>query len=357
MKILHSADWHMDSAFSGRTEAQSVYLRQELLKIPRKIADLCRSENCDLLLLAGDLFDGAYTKESYQAVYDALKEVRIPVFIAPGNHDFCQPNSPYIRENWPENVHIFTHTAVESQSLPELDCRVYGAGYTAMDCPALLEDFRAKGPEKWQIGVFHADPAASGSPYCPVTAQQVHISGLQYLALGHIHKGGSFRSGNTLCAWPGCPMGRGFDEPGQKGVILVTLEDQVGARFMPLDTPRFFDETLDVGEDPSAALGAMLPAAATNDIYRVTLTGYCGGVETQALRKAFAHIPNLELRDRTVPETDIWSHMDQDSLEGMYFRILHEAMDNTDSQRLERCIQLAARISRQILDGQEVTLP
>ena len=108
MKILHSADWHLDSPLTGKSEEQSRYLRKELLKIPEKVAAVCKNEGCDLLLLAGDLFDGAYTKESLNAVRTALAEVGVPVFISPGNHDFCAPNSPYMAESWPENVHIFT---------------------------------------------------------------------------------------------------------------------------------------------------------------------------------------------------------------------------------------------------------
>ena len=145
MKILHSADWHLDSPLGGFSEEQAKVLRAELLKVPDRVAALCKSENCDLLLLAGDLFDGDYTKESLLAVQTALKEVGVPVFIAPGNHDFCRPDSPYITEDWPENVHIFKHAGMESVSLPELDCKLYGAGYEAMDCPGLLKDFQAHG--------------------------------------------------------------------------------------------------------------------------------------------------------------------------------------------------------------------
>ncbi len=151
-------------------------------------------------------------------------------------------------------------------------------------------------------------------------------------------------------------MGHGYDEPGIKGVILVTLEEQAQARFLPLDTPRFYDETADVGEDALQALSSLLPAAETADFCRVTLTGYSDGLDTAALTAQFPHIPNLELRDRTIPEKALWSAVGEDSLEGVYFQALHAAMD-TDSLRLQRCVKLAARISRQILDGQEVTLP
>ena len=87
-----------------------------------------------------------------------------------------------------------------------------GAAFLGAESPSLLEGFHATGGEAWQLGLFHGDPTQAASPYNPVTAAQIRGSGLNYLALGHIHKGGSFRAGDTLCAWPGCPMGHGFDE-------------------------------------------------------------------------------------------------------------------------------------------------
>ena len=355
MKILHSADWHLDAPLSGRSDAEAQFLRQELRKVPAKVAECAKRENCQLMLLAGDLFDGAYTKESYRAVYESLEAVKIPVFITPGNHDFCQPSSPYIAESWPENVHIFTKPALEAVYLESLDCTVYGAGYEAMDCGALLEGFKADGAGKWQIGILHGE-VASSSPYCPVSTQQVRLSGLDYLALGHIHKGGSFRSGDALCAWPGCPMGHGYDEAGIKGVLVLTFKEQIDMEFLPLDTPRFFDDTVDVGENAADALVDFLPAVENNDFYRVTLTGYADGIDLAQLEKQFSHLPHLVLRDKTMPEQELWSAVGEDNLVGMYFGLLKDGLD-TDSEKLQRCLKLAARISKQILDGQEVTLP
>ena len=356
MKILHSADWHLDAPMSGYGEEQTQRLRRELRKVPEKVIKLCKAERCDLLILAGDLFDGPYTKESLTAVRSALESVQIPVVITPGNHDFYGENSPYLKEEWPKNVHIFTKPALESYELPELDCTIYGAGYTAMDCPALLKHFHAEGNARWQIGVLHGDPSIASSPYCPVPKVQVLESGLHYLAMGHIHKGGSFRAGDTLCAWPGCPMGHGFDELGAKGVIIATMDDVVKATFVPLDTPRFYDEEVEAGEDPAAAVASMLPGLDSSDFYRITLTGYSAGVDLVQLRVQFPHIPNLTLRDETRPEMDLWSGLGEDTLEGVYFGLLH-ATSESESETLGRRARLAARISRQILDGQEVKLP
>ena len=349
MKILHAADLHLDTAFTGHCEADSSYLKKALATVPETIAALCRQHGCDLLLLSGDLFDGPATRESIDRLKQALQNVAIPTFITPGNHDFCQAGSPYLTETWPENVHIFTRPVMESVAIASLDCRVYGAGYTGMDCVPLLENFRADGPEKWHIGILHGDPVQRNTPYCPISQAQVAASGLHYLALGHIHKAGQFTAGNTLCAWPGCPMGRGNDETGEKGVYLVTLDPHVAVEFLPLDTPRFYDLEAEVQTTAADTLASLLPPAGSDDFYRITLTGECAPLDHWDLSR----YPHLEIRDRTVPPVDLWSCVGEDSLEGVYFKLLQDALASGE----EETVLLAAKISRRILDGREVVLP
>ncbi len=351
MKVLHSADWHLGAPM-GRDSGE---LRRELDTIPGKIAALVRRLGCDLVLLSGDLFDGHPNPEILESFKSALAEMAVPVCIAPGNHDFVTAASVWTTAVFPDNVHIFKAPVLESIAFPYLDCRIYGAGYDSMDCPPLLRDFRAEGNERYVLGVLHGDPMILNSPYCPITTDQVRESGLDYLGLGHIHKSGAFRAGSTLCAWPGCPMGRGFDECGEKGVLLVTLEDTAEVRFIPLDTPRFHDLTAAVEGDPAAALESLLPPSATGDYFRVTLTGECTAVDTDALKQAFSRYAHLELNDKTTPPVDLWAAAGADTMEGIFFQMLRELLDD-DPRQADR-VRLAARISRKILDGQEVTLP
>lgn len=356
MKLLHSADWHLDSPLLGRTPEQCALLKQTLLALPGTVISAAHSTGCDLILLSGDLFDGTPSAESLKALKDALTETDLPVFIAPGNHDPISPTSVWMTESWPANVHIFTSSAMESVSLPALNCRVYGAAFTGPASDSLLEGFRAEQAEAIALCVLHGDPTQAASPYNPITSRQIADSGLQYLALGHIHKGNQLTAGNTLCAWPGCPQGRGFDELGEKGVLIVTLEDTATADFLPLDTVRFYDLEVEAGADAADALGAVLPPVGSQDLYRITFTGESAPIDTDALKRSFSHFPNLELRDRTVPPLDIWGSAGDDTLEGVYFGLLRSALE-ASSEETARQIQLAARISRQILSQQEVVLP
>lgn len=352
IKILHSADWHLDSPMLFRTQERTQLLRQALAQIPRKLAQLCAQEQCQMMLLSGDLFDGPYAADTLQNLRNALEEAAVPVFISPGNHDFIGADSPWLQESWPSNVHIFTHPVIESVAVEALDCRVYGAGFTGMDCPGLLADFTPEHTQRYAVGVLHGDPTQVKSPYCPITTEQVKQSGLDYLALGHIHKGDSFRAGKTLCAWPGCPMGRGYDETGEKGALIVTIDDTASARFVPLDLPKFYDLEIPATQP----LSDVLPPVGNRDFYRITLTGSSEPPDLAKLEAEYARFPNLVLRDKTTPPVDVWSTAGQDSFEGVYFKLLQDAMENADPDTQQR-IRLAAQISRQILDGQEVVLP
>ena len=122
---------------------------------------------------------------------------------------------------------------------------------------------------------------------------------------------------------------------------------------MALDTLRFHEQTVDIGSDALGALESVLPPAGSRDFYRITLTG-SGEVNLAALKQKISNIPNLILRDETLPPLDIWGDTDADTLEGVYFRLLREAMEQSPENREE--ILLAAELSRKILEGRDIAL-
>ena len=356
IRILHTADWHIDAPLREFTESQRRELRAAMLALPGQIADVCVREGCDLVLLAGDVFDGPHTREGYEAVFRALERMEVPVFIAPGNHDPFGPDSVWARERWPENVYLFRSGELSSYRLPELDCMVYGGAFLSRESPGLLADFQARCTERHALLVLHGDPTNPASPYCPITAAQISEAGVDYAALGHIHAQGRFDAGAGLCAWPGCPMGHGFDETGTKGVFIAELDEGVRLRFLPLDTPRFFSQTVPVRGDPAGAVASVLPLGGSRDHFRIRLTGEADPGAMDRLSERFPEYPNLTLLDETTEACDPWADVDSDTLTGLFFRILQEGTQDADPATAE-CLELAARIGRRILDGREVELP
>ena len=158
---------------------------------------------------------------------------------------------------------------------------------------------------------------------------------------------------NTVCGWPGCPMGRGWDETGDKGCLLVDLQEVPAVKPCLLGLSGFYQQTVEYTEqDP---LAEILPAAGNRNFYRITLEGY-GKPDLKALRERYRQFPNLELIDRTLDPEALWSQAEEDSLRGAYFGKLKEAAQQGDPE-LQRQALLAAEISWKLLEGREVELP
>lgn len=354
LRILHTADWHLDSPFASFSEEIRQELHREQARLPSLLAEICQQELCDIVFLAGDIFDGAARKETLSSLKKALYQCRVPVFITPGNHDFVTPNSPWLEDSWPDNVCIFTGDW-SYVDIPELELRVYGAGFTSMDCPGMLEGFRTEGDFRYHVAVLHGDATNTSSPCCPITAAQVRDSGLDYLALGHIHQGGGFQAGKTMCAWPGCPMGRGWDETEEHGFCIVEIGETVEIRPVVLNMPKFWVITAQLNGDAIPQLEGMLPAISSRDFYKLILTGHTD-TDIEAIRSHFAYLPRLTIIDRTELPLNFWEDLGQDTLRGVYFRMLKDLEAEADGPRAET-IRLAAELSYRMLEGREVTLP
>ena len=355
MKLLHAADLHLDSPFSGLSPDQAALRRREQRMLLTALSEECRKRGCDLLLLAGDLFDGKHVyRDTLDALCAALADCGAEVLIAPGNHDCCDGESPYRSVHWPENVHIFKEQTISAVDFPALGCRVYGAGFNAEHCGSLLEGFRAADDGLINLMVLHGD-ASGASDYNPVTPEQLAASGLRYLALGHVHKGGQRRVGDTLAAWPGCIMGRGFDEPGEKGVYAVELTGgECRIEFVPMHARRYELLEVPAGDDPLQSILTALPEDTSRDVYRIILTGEAPAPDLAALHEALApRFFALELRDRTQPPLELWQAADEDTLKGQFLtRMRQRYADAPEAER--ETVLLALRCGLALLEGREV---
>ncbi len=361
LKILHTADLHLDSPFEALPAGKAAIRRAEQRRTLAALSELAVSEDVDIVLLSGDLLDSTSSYfETGEELVACLRRMAVPVFIAPGNHDPFTPGSPYARLRMPENVHIFTENAVRSVFLPELNTRVYGAAFTSRSAPALLTDFRAaEEPGVWKLLCLHGEVGNPLSAYDPITEEQLAGSGLHYAALGHIHKAsGLCRAGETWYAWPGCPEGRGFDECGDKTVNLITLDDAGGCerRTASVAARRYAVLSADItGADPLLSVITMLPDDTVRDIYRVVLTG-----ETEKapdLKRLYANLSEmffeLQLRDETRLRRSVWERAGEDSLRGIFLKKLRERYDGAANDEERKQIEQAARWGLAALNNAE----
>ena len=356
VRILHAGDFHLDSAFGALTPEQARQRRAESRRMPERMVDWANDHGVQLLLLAGDLFDGDdLSGDTAKLLARALGGFQGQVVIAPGNHDPYTARSAYARTLWPDNVHIFTEDRMQTIPFPQYGCAVHGAAFTAPEETAdrVLSGFTAPDDGLVHIGLLHGELTGSDSRYRPLTTAAVAASGLHYLALGHVHGcTGVLRMGSVPYAYCGCPEGRGFDELGDKGVIAGMVgKGRTELDFVPVCKRRY----IDVSADYSALLkGTAEIPAESGDIVRITLTGERDGDTDRTMLEDMlgGRFFQLVLRDRTTRRRDVWEFVREDSLRGMFLRDMREMYDAAQEDKKE-LILLATRYGLAAMENGE----
>lgn len=348
IKIIHAADFHLDAAFTSLSPEKAKQRRDEQREALRAFAEAC--EGCDLVLLAGDLFDGSKVYlDTIEALKACFASINAPIFIAPGNHDPYREDSPYTREDWGDNVTIFTKQELERIELPQ--CDLYGGAYTEGNWEP-LKDFRVEDESRLNILLLH-----TGAEYNPITPQQIAESGFDYLALGHVHSMQIQQQDYTTYAYPGCLMGRGFDECGKKGLLSVRLSKICSdPQFVPIDGRRYEILEVNAGEDPLGNILNALPDEPKDHCFRIILCGPCESLDFPAIEEAMAdQCFFLELIDKTYKKGERWDGIEEDTLRGEIMKELKSRYEKGSEEEQNR-ILAAADLLKDLMDGREISL-
>lgn len=254
IKIVHISDLHLDTPFAGCDLKERSERRSELRDGLSAVCAYCKENAVQLLLIAGDLFESDYTsRETARFVAQCLGTIpETRVFIAPGNHDPYNAASPYRYCQFPDNVHIFSSETLESVEIPELSAAVYGYAFTGES----MTENPVNGIHPFDTGrinilVAHGDYDVPRSPYYNISSSDISASGLDYVALGHIHKpSGIMKAGDTVRAYSGCLIGRDFGECGEHGMIVGEISKEHGAilEYVPVTRASFEELRTDADE-------------------------------------------------------------------------------------------------------------
>ncbi len=367
IKLLHCADLHLDSPFSGLSLSESETAREEQRELFRTLICAAKNRRVDLLLIAGDLFDSGFTSPAtVRFVTDMFTSLPCPVVIAPGNHDPYRENGLYSAD-FPQNVYIFKSEKLSSFYFDKLNVAVHGYAFTSQRYEeAPLGREISLDPTKINLLCAHTELGVPLSPYAPITTRQLTDSGFDYAALGHIHKADEIRTyGKTLTAYSGCLQGRSFDELGFGGAVIVEIDgSRITAERLPIAKRRYMQETLDVtGASSDADVVSVLRSRISIAGYksetalRVTLTGLVSPDYTPSLAADASSfgLYALELMDKTSPLPNHEDLRKDMTVKGEYYRLLIEKIQNgTEQERQEATAAL--RIGLRALNGRPITL-
>lgn len=342
MKLIHCADIHLDSPMETNLSADKA--RERKLEIRSTFARMVRTaadEGVEAILIAGDLFDAArVTKSTENYVLDLIASYpMIDFYYLSGNHDkgSALTNTAQLPTN------LYTFGKVWS-TYRRGNLAITGAATPDADTLSLNKDdvniLLLHGQERRSAGVAGEDIIHLG---------RFKNKNIDYAALGHIHEHRVLRlDARGIAAYSGCLEGRGFDECGIKGCVLLNVEGgRVSHRFVPFATRTLhtvacdvtgFTSALDLEQKMLASVGDI----PTKDMVKVILTGTCSADATLDL----AHLRGVlaekfyfaKVKDETRLSINAEDYAHDISLKGEFVRrVMASSLSESEKQRVIAC--------------------
>ena len=153
----------------------------------------------------------------------------------------------------------------------ELLAHVYGISYPTRDITENLAlRFRRSEAAGLHVAVLHCNAGSQPDhpAYSPCSVADLAAAGMDYWALGHIHRHLRLREDRPWVVYPGCPQAGKSSETGPRGAVLVTASGAAVQRveFIELDRVRFERMEVDISEEPDLhALRNAILARRRND--------------------------------------------------------------------------------------------
>lgn len=222
MRLLLFSDLHLDTAFGWAGPRLGDGLRAHLRGTMDRIAALAAQTRADALLCGGDLLEQARaTPDTLAHLRATFAALELPVHIAPGEHDWYGPASPYRHVDWTPNVHVFGEARLTPVTLVD-GITLWGAAHRSpASTDGFLDGFTADRAGV-NLALFHGCEVATASgavPYAPFQADQLEAVGLDHALLGHVHT----PVDHPRFTYPGNPSPLGPGETGPRGAVLVTV--------------------------------------------------------------------------------------------------------------------------------------
>jgi exonuclease SbcD len=273
MRLLHTSDWHVGRSLHGTD------LLAEQEAVLARLATVVRSENVDVVVVAGDVYDRAVPSADATAVLDRsigrILAAGATVVMTPGNHDSARRLGTFSGLLSAAGLHVRADTGRLDDPVLVSDehgeVAIYGVPYLEPEVArhelglgrqtdggargheavlrAAMDRVRADlflRPGARSVVLAHAfvggaEPSESERDICVGGVDRVPeavFDGVDYVALGHLHRPQSL---TARMRYSGSPLPYSFGEAGHdKQAWLVDLDANglADVRAVPLPAPR-----------------------------------------------------------------------------------------------------------------------
>lgn len=266
VKIFHTADLHIGMLFNRYPDFIKDDLRQARLDTLDSMVKTANEEECDLFVVAGDLFDkiNGISKKLIKEASDSLnKFTGNCVLILPGNHDYDNGKIELwktMKENGSDNIVYLDEEEVFLLDDFGIEATIYPAPCHSKHSDKNNLDWIKEAeldPNRINIGLAHGaivdiSPDLNNQ-YYSMTLQELNDIPVDLWLLGHTHVPYPVQEKVTDIKVfnPGTPEPDGLDckHEGNAWIITIDKDKNVSANRMVTGTYRFMDREYEIKEE------------------------------------------------------------------------------------------------------------
>ncbi len=354
MKIIHTADLHIGSAFADLSGDAKKQRKAELVNAFKRLVEYAKTNSISIIILAGDVFDkdkvNKSDKDLFYQIIEANQEIQF--LYLKGNHDI---HSLENKEDIP-NLYLFD----KSWKYYEFDnvC-IAGIELSSENANTLYSTLSLK-DSKYNIVMLHGQVTSSvTNPSNDILINKLRNKNVDYVALGHIHTYATKElDSRGIYVYPGCLEGRGFDEVGDKGFVVLDTTTK-SHQFIPFATRKVYEVVVDLTATNSLYEAIQLVEDQMNQIpnkaiARTVLTGKVNydltTINDRLITSLESHFLYYEVKNKTTKLVQLEDYEHDISLKGEVIRtILSKNLEERQqSAILEDCMKL--------LNGEDIDL-
>lgn len=350
MKIIHSADQHLDSKMEAnltreKAKERNIEVRNTFVRMIERASE----EGVDAILLAGDLFDRKVVSRTDQEVVKnaIMTHPDIEFFYIRGNHD----DNSFLAslEDAPDNLKLFTDKFTSYQ-VKDSDVIVTGAELTGGNSQGVYNTLNLD-MDKFNIVMLHGQESGyEGKDKTEIiNLSMLKNKGIDYLALGHVHEHKEDQlDARGYYAYSGCLEGRGFDECGDHGYIILDIDEKTHEythEFIPCAYRKLHIVNVDITDletitDIEDKVRETFTEAdiSDRDMIKVELTGAVTmdtNIDLDYLTKIFADVfYTIKFKNRTNIKIDYDAYAMDESLKGEFVRKV-KASDLSEDEKAD----------------------
>ena len=344
MKIIHCSDLHLDSKMETNLDKEKARERKnEILITFERMVNYAKENEVKVIIIAGDLFDKkTITIKAKNTVKNAIiSNPEIDFVYLKGNHDeagFLDED-----EELPQNLKTFNSYNWTTYDYDDLT--ISGIEFGNVENYEIYNSLILEKNKK-NIVVMHGQESETD---VKDKAEIINLKALKnknidYLALGHIHtyKKGKLDNRGVYC-YSGCLEGRGFDECGEKGFVLLELKnDKIKTKFIPFSSRTLYEVNVDLtgiteNKDIENKIKEELKDIPKTSLVKLVLGGEIEIGEQRDIeyltKKFESDFYYLKIEDKPHFKIDYMKYQNDISLKGEFIRTVIDQKDLTEEEK------------------------